>query len=240
MSGYGEFELDIEAAFRQFLPPFIDTIQDVTLSTVNLEGIPDRKNGIYLLFQNGHVRYVGKTDAQAGFRQRLERHMHHLQHRYNLNPQDISFKAIAIPVFKNADIENMLIRYYTASWNNSGFGSNDPGKNRDGQKPAKFDREYPINVDIPLEFLPEGRITCREILLILRSNLHYVFRYETAERQEDLDASIDVHNGQTLREVLENVILVLRPNVWQATILHGRVILYPNHTEMQYNQALIR
>lgn len=128
--GFDEFELDIELAFRRDLPPFIDGVPSAALVESNIMSIPCKKNGVYILLEGEDVRYVGKTDARAGFQQRLLRHLSHIQHRCGLQASIVRFKAISIPVFKNADVEDMLIAHYGARWNNSGFGSNDPQERR--------------------------------------------------------------------------------------------------------------
>jgi len=239
--GFDEFELDIEAAFRRDLPPFLEQITAAPLIPQNITAIPPNKNGVYLLIENDVVRYVGKTDSKAGFHNRLYRHAIHIQHRKNLDPDTISFKAVAIPVFKNADIEGMLIEHFKASWNNSGFGSNDPGKQRDTQKPADFDMNHPIDVDIPLNFISKGSINCRSLLNKLASQLPYTFRFEKKKRQNDLNIVVNIpRDRMTMRDIMRLLINSLPRHTWQATVLHGRVILYPENRQYEYYQSVIR
>lgn len=237
--GFDEFELDLELAFKRDLPPFIDSIEAASLTYDNIVSIPIKKNGVYLLLQDNQIMYVGKTDSQAGFQNRLVRHATHIQHRKNLDPQSISFKAIAIPVFKNADLESMLIQHYEAPWNFSGFGSNDPGKQRDTQEPAMFDKQYPIDIDIPLSFIPAGTYVCTGLLKIMSINLPYTFRFEKKTYQDEFEIPITIpFDNMTVRQVLTLILDQLPAGKWQATVLLGRVILYRELKKYPFHQLI--
>lgn len=62
-------------------------------------------------------------------------------------------------------------------WNKSGFGPKDPGKNRDGYQPNKFDVLYPINTDWPINGVADT-MTIGEVLALMKEQLPYVMRYE--------------------------------------------------------------
>src|ERR1051325_7269606 len=95
-SGYGEFELNLEDAILQQLPPLFDQLSATPLAIVNIQAIPPDAQGAYLLYYQSNLVYVGKSDAEAGLRKRLERHSFKVLHRINLNPQDVTFKAARI------------------------------------------------------------------------------------------------------------------------------------------------
>jgi hypothetical protein len=238
--GFGEFELDIERAFADYLPPFLDGVEPAQLSEDNIRRLPGRRNGVYLLMEGAAVRYVGKTDQRSGFQDRLLRHAQHIRHRRNLDPSNVLFKAVSIPVFKNADIEPILIRHYGAIWNGSGFGANDPGAERDTQRPGEFDLMHPVDVGVPLDFIDTSTQSCRTILRRLAERLPYTFRYEKKTRQDDLQAEVSTAAAATMREVLHSVVGRLPSGVWQATVLHGRVILYPQRRDYEFMQEIIR
>lgn len=240
VQGFDEFELDLELAFKRDLPPFIDALEAAPLSFLNVSSIPPKKNGVYLLLQEDKVMYVGKTDSRGGFQNRLLRHSEHVKHRCNLDPSTMFFKAIAIPVFKNADLETILIDHYGAPWNNSGFGGNDPGKERDTQKPADFDLEHPIDVNVELDFLQPGLFKVQELLKQLSSNLPYTFRYEKKRHQEELDFYVEVKlTGTSMKDMLALILEGLPRGMWQATILLGRIILYRENRNYPYIQEII-
>src|SRR4051812_27375677 len=105
-----------------------------TLLPENVGQLPEAQ-GVYQLSLDGVVVYIGKTDADAGLKNRLTRHSYSIQQRSNLDPSHVTFKAVRVYVFTAMDLETQLIRHYGgASWNSSGFGSNDPGRNRDHTK----------------------------------------------------------------------------------------------------------
>lgn len=239
--GFDVFELDIESALRRDLPPFIERFHAASLIEENINRIPPKTNGVYLLFRGDEVKYVGKTTAKKGFHARLSRHAFHFRHRKNVEPGTISFKAISIPVFHVADIEKILIRHFNAEWNNSGIGSNDTGKNRDTQKVADFDLQYSVNPDIPLEIIQAGSIECKEILDKIKKYVPYTFRYERKINQSDLRTEINIpFDNLNLREVLQLIVNSLPHKVWQATIFHGRVILYPETIDYIHSQDILR
>src|SRR5262249_13805852 len=137
------------------LVELLNGMQPGPLTGGSVEAVPEGQ-GVYQLFHNGNLVYIGKTDSEAGLRRRLRRHARSIQNRLNLNVTDVSFNAVRIFVFTAMDLETQLIRVYgQPAWNNSGFGSNDPGRRRDHTRlrPQGFDATYPINVDRDLDFV---------------------------------------------------------------------------------------
>ncbi|NIJ39909.1 hypothetical protein FHS78_000164 [Parvibaculum indicum] len=249
MKGYGEFELDIPSVMREQLPRFFSNLEIETLNLENIGKIPEGAQGAYLLFLRDELVYVGKTDAQAGFRNRLTRHFNSIQHRHNLLPKEVGFKATRIFVFSTFDIETMLIEEYSRhyelrpAWNFSGFGSNDPGHNRENQHPAQFDLDYPIDIDRPIEFLPPGQHTLVDVAKELKSYLPYLFRYEGARGEghpdmQNLEIVIPAETV-TMRDVLKLILDALPPS-WQATVLPSRVILYRENRTYQAQAEILR
>lgn len=82
-------------------------------------------------------------------------------------------------VFTAMDLEQQLIKHYrekdiSLAWNMSGFGANDPGRERDTTtlKNGHFDLLYPIDIDIPVEVEPVGSATpVSEVLSRLKRTL---------------------------------------------------------------------
>lgn len=239
--GYREFELDIPTMMQTTLPAFFDNLSAERLVPDNIISIPERAQGAYLLLLDGEIVYVGKTDAQAGFRQRLSRHFKNVQHRKNLDPSGVSFKAVRVFVFNTFDLESMLIEEYTRTakarpiWNFSGFGSNDPGHRRENQDPAEFDVNYPVDIDRPIEVIDPGSHQILEVMLRLKNLLPYTFRFESdgpgmhSWRNGHADMrghQVIIPPGpQTARSVLSACLQRLGDQ-WQATIFPNRVVLY--------------
>ena len=185
--GYREFEFDLPGALFQNLISILDSMTPAPLTTEALSGVPEAQ-GVYQLFLDGRLVYIGKTDAEAGLFKRLARHTKKTMHRHNLSPDRVAFKAVRIFVFTAMDLETQLIKYYKDSgegsaWNGSGFGANDPGRERDTSAPSRFDRDYPIDFDRPLGISFAGTSTAAEVAARLKSVLPYTLRFEAAGKR---------------------------------------------------------
>ena len=252
--GYVEYEIDVEKVLRDELPGVVDRAEIAPLTLDAIATIPERAKGAYVLFENGHPVYAGKTDTRHGFRSRLARHHHTIQDRIGLDPATIGFKAVRIMVFSNFDVEAILIDELRRKdptalrWNFSGFGSNDPGHNRETQEPADFDKERPVDIDRPLDFLPRDTMMgTLDLLVAVKDGLPYLFRYETDANERGRPKRHTIgHVDQreaapitlpaepiTMREALSLVLQTL-PNEWRATIFPDRVILYREKVTYRY------
>lgn len=252
--GYVEYEIDVEKVLRDELPGVVDRAEIAPLTLEAIAAIPERAKGAYVLFENGHPVYAGKTDTRHGFRSRLARHHHTIQDRVGLDPSTIGFKAVRIMVFSNFDVEAILIDELRRKdptalrWNLSGFGSNDPGHNRETQEPADFDKERPVDIDRPLTFLPRGTMLgALDLLIAIKDGLPYLFRYETDTNEKGRPKRHTVgHVDQrdaapvslpaehiTMREALRLLLDVL-PDSWRATVFPDRVILYREKVNYRY------
>lgn len=240
MRGFREFEFDLPSALLRRLVQVFADMDSAELVPDVVKDIPDEQ-GVYLLHHKGAPVYVGKTDGEAGLRQRLARHCGSVQHRKNLDPRDVHFKAIRIYVFTVLDLEAELIREFKgAEWNNSGFGSNDPGRERDTtkQKEDGFDAKFPIDIDLPLDILlPASPVSAAEVLSLLKEHVPYLLRFE---RHDELRSATVVNppSSNTTRLIVENVVRML-PAGWQATALAGRVILYRESNRIYPGGAII-
>lgn len=250
--GYVEYEIDIEKVLRNELPQVVEAVPIAPLTSDAVMAIPAGAKGAYVLFEDGHPVYAGKTDTTHGFRQRLGRHATTIQHRHNLNPATIGFKAIRILVFSNFDVEAILIKALrkadptALAWNTSGFGSNDPGHNRETQEPAAFDVQRPIDIDRPLG-MTGGTYALLELLIALKDGLPYLLRFQTdhllgkrypehyrkGHADQRAAANVVVLGLDTMREILRKALAVL-PDGWRVTIFPDRVILYKEPATYQY------
>lgn len=226
--GYEDFEFDLPGALLKNLVVILDGIAKVPLTGAAAAAVPEEQ-GVYQLFLDDEPVYVGKTDSEAGLQRRLTRHSKKIQHRHALDPARVHFKAVRIYVFTAMDVESDLIRHYGGvtglAWNGSGFGSNDPGRNRDmtKNKPTNFDFMYPADIDRQVEIdLPAA--AARLFLQILNNRLPYTLR---SERHTDLNVTAipSLAAPFTTRKAVAHVVARLPPG-WQATKLLGYVILY--------------
>lgn len=236
IEGFREFEFDLPDALLASLIRMFDAMPSTPLLPDNVLQLPEAQ-GVYQLLHDDEIVYIGKTDAEAGLRQRLDRHAWTIQHRCNLEPAKVFFKAIRVFVFTAIDLETQLISHYghetTVSWNKSGFGSNDPGRERDTTKlkVGGFDANFPIDLDRPIQMEGQGVMTAAALLSALRRVVPYTVRAESKPRSPrkphpDLEVEMTFDSrSTTAREVVKAVVGAL-PRGWQATLLPGRIILY--------------
>jgi hypothetical protein len=111
MKGFIEFEFDLPEALLTNLVRVFDSMDSADLTQENVAQIADAQ-GVYQLLLDGQLVYIGKTDAEAGLRKRLERHARTIQHRLNLDATRVTFKAVRVFVFTAIDLETQLIRHY--------------------------------------------------------------------------------------------------------------------------------
>ena len=151
------------------------------------------------------------------------------------------FKAVRVYVFTAVDLETQLIEHYGGTtkvhWNGSGFGSNDPGRERDttSYKVDHFDTQFPIDIGRPLAFSIPMSGTAAEILKTLKRELPYLIRFETERKgsrqgHPDLEGTaITIASTKPLtpESVLKQTINQL-PAGWHATMLPSHVIVYKN------------
>jgi hypothetical protein len=248
--GYDEFELDLTAAILEQLPPFLERISATGLHPAQLGLIESEAQGAYLLYLGRDIVYVGKSDAECGLRMRLQRHFDRIQHRVGLDPASIKFKAARIFSFSVMDVETILIKHYqslgkSAKWNNSGFGSNDPGRERDTQKPSKFDQDYPLDYRRQLNISEEVLRARQSVYDFLRSVKQSVpFGLRFSDNKGELKAAkftpIDVLSATSSVERLLAEVIGILPGGWQATILRGYCILYKETKEYQGQAVVFR
>jgi hypothetical protein len=249
--GFREFEFDLPEALLVSLIDAFDTMEGASLIKDHLANIPEAQ-GVYQLLHGNEIVYIGKTDAEAGLRHRLERHAWSIQHRSGLEASQVSFKALRVFVFSAMDLESQLIAHYKKSssigWNDSGFGSNDPGRNRD-QTRAKiggFDVRFPIDLDHEIVLKSDGMMKVVEALSLLRRELPYTLR-AAAQPENIRKAHMDlvatevlIADSRTTARNALNAIVEALPAGWQATRLAGRVILYKEHAEYPAGMVIAR
>ena len=254
MDGFAEFEFDLPKALREELIQLLDSMNTGMLDINVTDHIPDEQ-GVYQLFHCGVLVYIGKTDAEAGLRTRISRHARKIMHRPNLSGT-VEFKAVRILVFAAMDLETQLIKHYRlhdeVAWNGSGFGSNDPGRQREttNMRPEGFDASYPINIDLPLEQpIISNTMLIIDALKYLKSTLPYTLRYETLRNEKGkaqpgkphpdlLVPSITVPNYlQTTRCLMKLIVDALGPE-WQATVFPSHIILYKERFEYKFGSRI--
>jgi hypothetical protein len=255
MDGFEEFEFDLPRALKAELIRLLDGMQTGPLQ-LDVTGQVPEAQGVYQLFYEEELVYVGKTDAEAGLRTRLSRHARKILHRPTLTGA-VRFKAVRIMVFTAMDLETQLIKHYralnngAAAWNGSGFGSNDPGREREttNRQPEGFDDQHPINIDIPGDYLSPGTMPVAAALAALKGNLPYTLRYETLRNERgraqrgqphpDLRAAnVTIQpTPHTVRELMQ-IFRSALGSEWQATVFASHVVLYKENRQYQYGTVV--
>lgn len=240
---FEELEFDLPSALLSQLVKLFEEMPEGSLDSATVHGIDDAQ-GVYQLFFNGTLVYIGKTDAQAGLRARLLRHAIRIRSRRNLDHDTIGFKAVRVFVFTAMDLEELLIKHYKSSttppiWNLSGFGSNDPGRNRDHTvlKDSHFDKSYPIDLELMVELkIENGAASAADVLSQLKNQLDYNIRFEGATSKSKsphpdlVEASVQLPRAtDTVFNILRQVKAALGAE-WQITALPGYVIVYREKT----------
>lgn len=249
---FKEFEFDLPAALLRDLVELLDGMGRAPLDVATVAQIPEEQ-GVYQLFLDGNLAYVGKTDSEAGLNQRLARHARKIQHRHSLDPKRVSFKAVRIFVFTAVDLEQQLIKHYSTAfdtapaWNLSGFGANDPGRERDttALKDGHFDLLYPIDIDAMLDASSApGECTVAEVLATLKNEVPYVIRFQNSggrsrKPHPELETTtITLPKGRhTVRSVLRLAQAALGTG-WQVTVLPGYIIVYKETKGYPHAQLL--
>ena len=246
--GFRQFEFALTDALIAQLITCLDGMKTAELTPEITAGIPNGQ-GVYQLFLDGNLVYIGKTDNEAGLQRRLLRHANLVLSRSNLTGGRVTFKAVQVLVFSAMELESMLIKHYMVNgkvppWNNSGFGSNDPGRQRDTTKykPNHFNVLYPISLNGPVTTqLPTG-LTVKEALKLLKSELPFLLRFEGQKPNvADLESTVlttDI-SGLSVSDTLKALIALL-PAGWQATHLPGYIILYKEVQSYNHGKIIAR
>lgn len=242
--GFEQFEFDLTDALINQLVTVLDNLEPAALDLRNVSKIPNGQ-GVYQLWVDNQLEYVGKTDTDAGLTTRLAKHAHKISGRPTLRGM-VQFKAVQVLVFTAMELETLLIRHYKSGgaplgWQHSGFGSNDPGRERDTTKykETHFDARHPINVNEHFEkpLIIKANRTVKQALAELKSLLPYTIRFQ---RSGDLNVELpkDLEMVSTKDGLLK--ILGFLPKGWQATNLPGYVILYKEKKEYKYGKLIGR
>ena len=180
IAGYAELEFDLPGALLREIVSLLEEMPSAELTAANLANVSNEA-GIYALLRSddGALQYIGKAEGSKGLQSRLIRHMRKLEGRQNIDAGSMHFKAIRVFVFTAMDIEASLLSHYgeggSLPWNHSGFGSNDPGRERDTTtyKGGHFDTQHPIKLDHCFVQFKPGRAPVSEVMQALKDGLPY-------------------------------------------------------------------
>jgi hypothetical protein len=245
---FAHFEIDLVTALAEQLVAAFAKLEEGTLTLEHINEVPHAQ-GVYHLFREGTLVYVGKDEDDL--RKRLTEHREKIAGRRNIDVGEMGFKCLTL--HKNWAAlapEASLIKHYQTQpniceWNGNGFGSHDPGRNREttNQHQEGFDSIFEIRDDWPCKGIKAGRYNARELLILLKTELPFLLRYQTKARHyraghEDYDdVTVEVpHDEMPAIELLKLVTQHL-PG-WQATRFPSYMILYKEKREYKFGTVI--
>ena len=233
MAATRHFTFDLTGALAEQLDSALPTLIPAPLTMSQLQQV-DTVPGIYQLYLDGDLVYVGKADRSL--RARLSDHHRKISGRLNINVADMTFTGLYLEgTWIPVGPEQMLIKRrenqgIKPPWNFNGFGINDPGKERDTTNfgSEHFDVLYPADLDYPLTRIGPGQPLASELLPQLKRELPYIFRYENqwAKHPDYLASHVTVVQSAPTAAQLFGALITALPAGWQITALPGYVIMY--------------
>jgi hypothetical protein len=144
------FDFDLDRGIREQVVEKLESSPILDLK----KGVGPRASGIYALYHQGVLVYIGKaskgtTKSKRTLGSRLNEHVSKIESRSNISTEEVTCRYLTFAsewwVFA---AEFALITHYQPIWNASGFGSKTPGKGRPGtDQISRWDDLYPIRVD---------------------------------------------------------------------------------------------
>ena len=250
---HASFEIDIVSALSEQLVEAFDKLTIGQLNTASV-ALLNREQGVYQLFYNGALVYVGRAD---NLNSRVSQHLTKIAGRQNIATKDLGFKALY--VHKNWTTlapEDTLIKHFKAhgnglcEWNGNGFGPHDPGRERETtNKPIDgFDAKYPIRHDWPCTWVDAKSWNVLQLLIAMKDELPFLLRYQTSDNP---NVKVDYRKGHPDQAACAvvvpstgmpaDVLLGLAANAlhgWQATRFPSHLILYKESRAYAYGVKL--
>ena len=228
------FALSITDALRSQLNSALDQLERVPLTEANLAHL-ERRGGVYQLFLDDELVYVGKSKSDLPGR--LAKHMAKLRGREGDLVGRVTFRCVyVVEDLDSVAPEKMLIAQYReeqrALWNTNGFGNRDPGKKRDTSrvKAQHFDWQFPADLDVEVRIArPEHLRTLASVMKGVKDDLPYTFRYaKSGGAAVEIGLAVDaVPDSQSAREWMFWIAERL-PATWAIVALPGYLIAYPD------------
>lgn len=103
-----------------------------------------KETGIYGLYVDQTLVYIGKATGKSHLRKRFSEHKNKISKRRNISITKMQCRFLIISEEWVHYAEHHLIDHYLPEWNGSGFGSHIPGAGRPGKEgPPTWDQKYP-------------------------------------------------------------------------------------------------
>lgn len=250
MPFFDHFEIDIISALADQLTAAFEKLEPGALSPENLTMVPSEQ-GVYQLFRNGVLVYVGKAD---NLRNRLSQHREKISGRLNITLDEMTFTCLTVhPNWTALAPEASLIARYAqqssdlCEWNGNSFGPHDPGREREtsNKAPEGFDTQFPIRDDWPCGFVTAGEWNIRELLVRIKDGLPFLLRYEAIDKRyrlghpdyNSLTVTVPAE-GMPISDLLR--LITQQIPGWQATKFPSHMILYKENREYFHGTVIWR
>lgn len=231
-----EFNLSVTVALRDQLMSKLKELDTSELDVAAMETL-DRRGGVYQLFLDDALVYVGKSAHNLP--SRLAQHHRKLTGRKGDLLRRISFRCVYVSEDLDALApEKMLISSLRpqgeVEWNTNGFGNKDPGRQRDTSlvEQGHFDRIFPIDLSISVTPGVDTTASLFKTMKALKTTLPYNFRFQADKTTKAELNSLRFYSGRVgsgssafewFRAVSGNL-----PPTWRTIALPGYVIAYPD------------
>lgn len=146
MTDAHHFDYDLDRGIREQVVEKLEASPLLALVT----GVGPPKSGIYALYHNGTLAYIGKaskdtTKSKRTLRSRLNEHVNKIKKRQNITLAEMQCRYLTFESdWWVVAAEFALIKHYDPEWNASGFGSKTPGKGRPGtHRVSTWNEKFP-------------------------------------------------------------------------------------------------
>lgn len=237
------FKFRLPIAVTTQLIEKLEQLEATPLTRADLDRLADfqRKHemqaGVYVLYLDGVAVYAGKAD---GLLDRLHQHLEKIRGRVILAAKEVRYKALLLDEnWSTSANEDLLIRHFKerdeCEWNKSGFGPKDPGKNRDGYQPNRFDLLYPINTEWPITGVGDA-MSIGEVLALMKEQLPYVLRYELPV--EDMRRTLKLKGVPRTAMGLALAIAKELGEEYQFMLFKSHMVLYKSRKQYAHGTRL--
>ncbi len=141
-----QFDFDLDKGIRLQVVEKLESSPELALE----KNVAPQASGIYALYRNGALVYIGKaskgvTKSKRTLRARLNEHIGKISGREKITVADMTCRFLTFEsewwVFA---AEFALMVHYRPEWNESGFGSKVPGAGRPGtDRVSRWDALFP-------------------------------------------------------------------------------------------------
>jgi hypothetical protein len=223
--------------------------QSLESAILGTEVSAPKRTGVYRLRYKGHPIYAGK--AKSNLMDRLRSHYRHMGGRHGLDRSlaECTFVVLPPPWDVRTNEEGIIVHYRAigeAPWNVDlyGFGSNDPGRNRDRTEPSRYHQDHPARRDFQVT-VGAGNYTVEGILKVVKRQTPYLVRYQTKRLGDEPDWEVGLarhidweldYSGSIERFLIELCRSHLQE--WQLTYLPLGYILYKEKYDYEHGAVL--